>query len=82
MADCPPNPYNNTQSHVSACEGAIDPMNGAIIPEGVVAVELFVNGSVEWETDPEQPSLILPVLLLNQSSGGILIDEGLYLAIE
>lgn len=57
-------------------------MGGAVVPEGVTAVELFVNNRVEWETDPEQPSLNLPTLLLNQSSGGILIEENLFLSIE
>lgn len=56
-------------------------MGGATIPPGYVAVELFVNGRTEWDTDPAQPDPGLPVLLLNQSSGGILIDDGLYLAI-
>lgn len=82
MSDCPENPYNATHSQVSPCEGAIDPMNGAVIPDGIVAVELFVNSEVEWELDPAQPSTVLPTLLLNQSSGGILIEENLYLAIE
>jgi hypothetical protein len=74
--------YNATCSHVSACEGAIDPMNGATIPDNYVAVELFVNGRTEWETEPPYPTQVLPTLLLNQAGGGILIDESLYLAIE
>jgi hypothetical protein len=81
MSTCPENPYNSTQSNISACEGAIDPMSGAVIPEGITAVELFVNSAVEWELDPEQPGTALPTLLLNQASGGLLIDEGVYLAI-
>lgn len=81
MADCPPNPYNSTGGHVSACEGALDPMNGSVVPDGITAVGLFVNGEVEWVLDPEQPGTVLPTLLVNQSSGGILIQDGLYLAI-
>lgn len=81
MSDCSENPYNYTTSQIS-CDGAIDPMNGVALPEGIVAVELFVNSEVEWELDPTQPSTVLPTLLLNQSSGGILIEEGVYLAIE
>lgn len=81
MSDCPENPYNYTTSQVS-CDGALDPMNGAVIPDGISAVELFVNSEVEWELDPAQPSTVLPTLLLNQSSGGILIDEDVFLAIE
>lgn len=56
-------------------------MGGSTIPVGYVAVELFVDGRVEWDTDPAQPDPGLPTLLLNQSSGGILIDENLYLAL-
>lgn len=81
MSDCPENPYNYTTSQIS-CDGAIDPMNGAVIPDGIVAVELFVNSEVEWDLDPSQPGTVLPTLLLNQSGGGILIEENLYLAIE
>lgn len=72
MSCCHPN---------TPCEGAIDPMGGATIPPGYVAVELFVDGRTEWDTDPAQPDPGLPTLLLNQSSGGILIDENLYLAL-
>lgn len=81
MSDCPENPYNYTTSQIS-CDGAIDPMNGATIPDGITALELFVNSEVNWELDPEQPGTVLPALLLNQSSGGILMDEGVFLAIE
>ncbi len=82
MSTCPDNPYNATSSHVSPCEGAIDPMGGAEIPTGYTAVELFVDSAVEWETDPLAPGLNIPTLLLNQANGGIHIQEGLYLAIE
>ena len=82
MADCPDNAYNSTTSHISTCEDVIDPMNGAVIPTGIEAVEVFVGDAVEWDLSPAQPSTVLPNLLLNQSSGGILIIDGLYLAIE
>lgn len=71
----------NTPPNQAQCDGAIAPMDGEI-PIGVTAVELFVDSRVLWELDPEQPSTVLPTLLLNQSSGGILIDEGVFLAIE
>jgi hypothetical protein len=81
MSTCPENPYNYTTSQIS-CHGAIDPMGSGVIPENITAVELFVNSEVNWELDPEQPGTVLPTLLLNQASGGILIDENLYLCIE
>lgn len=83
MPECDPadNPYNGTQSHIS-CDDALDPMGGASIPDDITAVEVFVGDGVEWELDPEQPSETLPTLLVNQSSGGLLIVDGLYLAIE
>jgi hypothetical protein len=63
------------------CDGAIDPMAGNTIPEGYAAVQIFVNSQTEWETDPLAPDLNLPTLLLSQAGGGILIAEGIYLAI-
>lgn len=74
-------PYNNPPNQ-DQCDGAIPPMDGHEIPSGITAVEIFVDSRVLWDLDPEQPSTILPTLLSNQSSGGILIDEGVYLAIE
>jgi hypothetical protein len=81
MPTCPDNPYNATCSQIS-CDGAIDPMGSGVIPEGITAVEIFVDSAVEWELDPEQPGTTLPTLLINQAGGGLLIAEGVYLAIE
>lgn len=72
--------HNETRTQ-RPCEGAIDPMGGATIPPGFVSELVFVNGEPFFETDPAVPPETLPVLLLNQRSGGILIDEGIYLAI-
>lgn len=63
------------------CENPIDPMGGATIPPGYEAELVFIDGEPVWSTNPPQPPEDLPVLLLNQNDGGILIDEGIYLAI-
>jgi hypothetical protein len=76
------NPYNATCSHISPCEGELPPMGGAVVPEGIEAVPVFVGNEVEWELDPAQPQNALPTLLVNQSGGGILIEDDIYLAIE
>lgn len=72
---------NNENRTQPPCEGAIDPMGGATIPAGYVAETVFVDGQPFFETDPAVPPADLPVLLVNQRSGGILIDEGIYLAV-
>lgn len=63
------------------CDNPIDPMGGATIPEGVTADLIYVDGQPVWITDPPIPPEDLPVLLVNQNQGGILLDEGIYLAL-
>jgi hypothetical protein len=63
------------------CENPLDPMNGVPLPEGREAELVFIDGQPVWTTNPPIPPEDLPVLLVNQNQGGILIDEGIYLAI-
>lgn len=63
------------------CDDPIDPLGGQTIPAGYAAELIFIDGLPVWSTDPAQPPEDLPVILVNQNSGGILIDEGVYLSI-
>lgn len=63
------------------CDDPIDPLGGATIPSGYEAELIFIDGLPVWSTDPAQPPEDLPILLVNQNLGGILIDEGVYLSI-
>jgi hypothetical protein len=72
--------HNETRQQ-PPCEDAIDPMGGASIPAGYVADIVFIDGQPIFSTDPAQPPENLPVLLVNQRNGGLLIDEGIYLAL-
>lgn len=63
------------------CDDPIDPMGGASIPSGVDAELTFFNGLPVWTTDPAPPPEDLPVLLVNQNQGGVLLDEGIFVAL-
>ena len=63
------------------CDDPIDPMGGATIPAGYEAELSFLDGEPVWATDPAVPPEDLPVLLVNQNNGGLLLDEGIYLAL-
>ena len=63
------------------CEDPISPLGGAVIPEGYTAELAFIDGVPTWVTDPAQPPEELPILLVNQNDGGILIDENLFISL-
>lgn len=71
----------STDIHVTACSDELDPMGGASIPEGIVAVETFVDGKPVWQTDPPQPPGAITHFLVQQNGGKILIDDGIFLII-
>jgi len=56
-------------------------LGGATLPEGYVAEVVWIDGQPVWGTNPPLPPGETAVLLVNQNGGGILIDEGLFLAL-
>lgn len=70
-----------TDIHVPVCSDELDPMGGATIPEGIDAVQTFVDGQTFWQTNPPLPPEETIHFLVQQNSGKILIDDGVYLII-
>jgi hypothetical protein len=69
-------------SHISTCSDEIDPMGGSSIPEGIEAVQTFVDGETVWQTNPPQPVEATTNFLVQQTGGKILIDDKIYLIIS
>lgn len=69
------------QSTPIHCEDPIDPMGGVPPAEGREAELVWIDGQPVWVTVPPLPPEDLPVLLVNQNNGGILIDEEIFLAL-
>jgi hypothetical protein len=63
------------------CDDPIDPLGGATIPPGYSADVTYIDGQPVWSTDPAQPPEDLPVLLVNQNQGGVLLDESIFVAL-
>lgn len=70
-----------TDIHVQVCSDEIDPMGGSTIPEGLEAVQTFVDGQTVWQTNPPQPPESVVNFLVQQNGGRILIDDGIRLII-
>lgn len=71
----------STDTHDTVCSDEIDPMGGATIPEGMDAVQTFVDGQTVWQTNPPLPPEETVHFLVQQNGGKILIDDGVRLII-